>query len=483
MWISWNDPENVSVVDLENNIFKCNKSNNTFDNNYTRELINENKQLWMELKEKNEVMISLRDDIYFKNRELESLEKCKLQLEYSKNEQQYLDLMREINQLKNDQREKQILINFLNEMMENLCDEMLQNEHVECLEAEVVVLETENKKLAKENSEIKVKLKIVEYENDKLHTRCGQIEEENYSLKKKLEKTSKKLKDKENSVMSFKKFTELANNLQNRISRSKSENYTLKNVIERMKHVSNNYERLECENRELKQSLEEAKTKNEAMKEKICSLQENQLKINQNETITKPALISENQELKQRLFENSDKIESLVEENSKLKTSMKIYEKILIENKAHIKEQEMRVESFNAITTENAKLKMSIDEITKNLNREFSEKNRIFDENEFLRNEKDKLCNVVKEVEASNRVLNNDMKLIKRNYEEIENENDDLKKQLQIYRNTVQNQDAILKIRTNEMDNLVKENKELKLKIKLYENQIQMDGKVYKVVR
>ena len=59
----------------------------------------------------------------------------------------------------------------------------------------------------------------------------------------------------------------------------------------------------------------------------------------------------------------------------------------------------------------------------------------------------------------------------------------DLKRQLQLCKNTIHNQDTTLKIRTAELYNLSKENKELRLNVKQYESQIQMDGKVYKLVR
>ncbi len=485
MWISWENPDNVSdlgfVEQKSSTAYVAKKSRkNDF---YTRELINENKRLWHELKEKNDLMISLRDDIYYKQRRLNDLEKYKEQIDGLKDTDQYLELAREINALKDDQREKQTLIKFLNEMIERLCDEVLQNEHVEYLENEVSRLEIGNEKLSKENSEIKVRLKIVEYENDKLHARCARVEDENHATKKKLERTSKKLKDKENSILSFKKFTELADHLQNRISRSKCENRTLRNVIDKMKHVADNYEQLEHENARLKRTLSDIETSNEQLSQKVQSLQEEQLKINEEETTTKPALERERALLQKRLLACEDRIEALLQENAKYKTNLQIYEKILVENKEFIKEQEKRKEISHSIALENERLRAVTDDLNRTLTRELADKGRILEETTFLKSENERLSEELNATEASKGALLDDIKAIKGDYANVESEINDLRKQLQIYKNTVHNQGTTLKIRVAEMDGLLRENKELKLKIKQYESQIQMEGKVYKIVR
>lgn len=450
---------------------------------YTRELINENKRLWVELKEKNEQMICIRDDLYSKEHELQQLSSYKEELHRLKNEDQYLELIREINRLKDDQREKQALVSFLNETIENLCDEVLQNEHVEGLEADVAFLETSSQRLSKENSELKVRLKIVEYENDKLHTRSEHLEAECHSLKVKLEKTAKRLKDKESSMLSFKKFSELATNLQTRISRSKNENQTLKSVIDRMKHIAGNYEKLESENALLKEALREIEVKNEELRNRVFQLQDTQLKMKESEMVTKPALAQENTQLKQRLLESAERVESLIQDNAKLKTNLTIYEKLLIDNKAYIKEQERRGMETHAIREENVKLKVAVDELNRTLQQEGAERGRLVDENHQLAKEKERIGALVKEMETSKLDAMEDAQALRREYEDAESRLRDLRKQLQIYKNTVQNQENTLKLRNAEIDGLLRENKELKLKIKQYESQVQMEGKVYKIVR
>lgn len=402
---------------------------------HTFELINENKRLWTELKKKNELTIALRDDIYYKQRQLIDLERYKEELQQYKNNEECLELIREINKLKKDLREKKILINFLNEMVEKLCDEVLQTEHVEFMETEIVALETQNKQLINENSEIKVRLKIVEHDNDKLRSRFIQLEEDNQNLKKKLEKTTKKLKQKENSILSFKKFTELVNNLQSRISRSKSENHILRNVIERVKNVANNYENLECENQKLKETIREFEMKTEKLKEKVNSLQEAQLKIKENEITTKPALMGENADLKQRLRKFEDKIETLTSTNTKLKKNLKIYEKILIENKAYIQEQENRVNNTNTVAEENERLKMTIDKLNEVLNREHTDKQHIIGENLQLQAENERLSNMLEEVKLSEQNLAENVLAMKQNFRGAEKRIEDLRRQLQIYEN------------------------------------------------
>lgn len=428
---SWDKQENAHYSQTVTPQF----NQSVITDHHTFELINENKQLWTELKKKNELTIALRDDIYYKQRQLIDLERYKEELEQHKNNEECLELIREINKLKKDLREKQILINFLNEMVEKLCDEVLQTEHVEFMETEIVALETQNKQLINENSEIKVRLKIVEHDNDKLRSRFNQLEEDNQNLKRKLDKTTKKLKQKENSILSFKKFTELVNNLQSRISRSKSENHILRNVIERVKNVANNYENLECENQGLKETVREFEMKTEKLKEKVNSLQEAQLKMKENETTTKPALMSENADLKQRLRKYEDKIETLTSTNSKLKKNLKIYEKILIENKAYIQEQENRVNNINTVTEENERLKTTIDKLNEVLNREHTEKQRIINENLQLQAENERLSNMLEEVKLSEQNLAENVLAMKQNFRGAEKRIEDLRRQLQIYEN------------------------------------------------
>lgn len=483
MWIDWDNPNHVDILKPDTRQTKPKVLVSRPNTAHNRELIDENKRLWIELKEKNDFIISLQDDIYYKQQELQKLEKCKQDSEKINSDQHHVALIKEISKLKTELHEKTSMINMLNNMVESLCDDVLQNEHIEHIEEEISRLRLENEKLSKENSDIKVKLKIVEHDNDKLHTRTQHFDDENHALKKKLDKTSRKLKERENSLLNFKNFHELVNNLQSRISRSKNENLTLKNALQRMANLANNYDKLEKENAELKKSFHEADAKSETLKNTVLELQHKQIQIKEDEMVTKPALIRENQNLREQLNSTEQKLHDLTDISLKLKTNLKIYEKMLMESKEFVEQKEKQGGQMKKIIDENQAMKDLIQNLNQNLTHENANKTILLKEKEYLQQERDKMSQLLQHNELEKENLIKELALMKRSCEEADIEIDDLKRQLQLCKNTIHNQDTTLKIRTAELHNLSKENKELRLNVKQYESQIQMDGKVYKLVR
>lgn len=464
---------------------KVSQFSKKFDNSHNQDLIDENKRLWSELKEKNELIISLRDDIYYKQEELRKLSKYRRdpEEECPKPLDNQLQLMREINELRSILREKQTMIANLNKTVESLCDKVVETEYVECMERDILELETENKKLSKENSDIKVKLQILEHDNGTLQDRFRRVEEEHYNMRKKLEKTAKKMKEKENSMLTYQKFTELAKNLQSRIARSKHENTVLKSVVEKMKNVANNYDQLENENTRLKRKLRDIELDNDKLKSQILSLQENQLIITKNEIITKPVLMQENSDLKQQLLSSEDKLQNLTELNAKLKASLQIYEKMLSKVKETEKKREQYFNNIRGIVAENNELKGITENLNTDLQCELKSRDCLANENEYLKEEIGKLLKLLKDSDLEKETIMKEAVTARQHCEEYILEIEDLKRQLQICKSTIQNQNITIGIRGAEIENLSKENKELTLNIKQYESQIQMDGKVHKFIR
>lgn len=475
MWIDWDNPTNVLNISTSSQpLQQCSQSASLppppphrsssslsryrRNDHFTRELLSENKRLWHELKEKNESLIALRDEIYFKEREIGKLERHKDELDRFKNDDQYLHLVREINGLRDELREKRSLCDFLNQMVENLCDEVLQNEHVDALEANVARLENDNQRLSKLHTDIEVKLKIVEYENDKLHTRSNQLDDENHQLRKKLEKCAKRLKERENSVLTFRKFTELANNLQSRIGRSTGENRILKRVIDRMKTVADNYERIERDNARLERDLKQVQIELDRERD-----QSNALRTAQR--TREPALEHEVTELRQLAAERESKIDALQLENVKLRNDVQIYEKMLVENRAFVADLEKRVEDARVLLEENEKLKRAVRQLGQRLENENENKRRAIEEFETAGAERQRIIETLAEADHCRIKTTNELVTTKRERDALDAEIRDLRKQLRVYKNTLFNQESTLKIRATEIENLLRENGDLRSRL------------------
>jgi len=446
------------------------------------ELVSENKRLWIELKKKDELTIALRDDIYFKQRQLEELSRSQNELEWLENNEESVALIREVRKLKADLREKQILVNFLSQTLDHMCDQVLQNEQIESMEAEMQTLETENQILQQNNAQIKKKLELVEHDNEKVRARSASVETENRKIKTKLEKFSKRLRQKEHSILDFKKFTELAYNLQSRILRTKSENNTLKKVIDQMKQVADNYQNLESENLDLQETIRQLQDKNKQLVDDVRTLRDTQVKIAEHAE-RNPEILEENAALRRELAHLEHRVEEANVEKEKLKSNLSVYEKVLVENKVRIEEAADHVEVFDILTRENKQLKMNIDALNDSMQQLLSDKGRLVQDNQRCQTENREYVDKLSSVEKDKMNLMAHISTLNRDYEEALREKDDLKRQLDVYRNTVHNVEAALKLREEGIRDLQQENNELKLRVKQYENQIQMAGKVYKLVR